>query len=203
MESTRKNLIHSRDELLAVLKRLRAANDNLAYRTFGGLRVMIRNDPVDVEDSGTYINFDVSIVTEDELPAIAKAVNNEMDIMPDDAGCVVIEEYSFLETDGEGLKEAMDFLNVVNHWTVCQCGEYLIKDEGAMCYYCHLTNDPSESSEDVFCPICHEESRPRWMIATSCCKRQMHRKCKEACIAASAQSAFPQAPSCPLCRTAW
>lgn len=196
----KRTLVHSSEDLLAVLKRLKAANDNVTYRTAGGLRVMIRNDPVDSEPGqpeSAYINFDVSVVTEDELPAIVKAINNEIDIVMDDSGCVVIEEYSFADTDAEGLKEAMDFLNDIEQWTVCQCGEYLIKDQGAMCYYCHLTTDPADKGEDVFCPICHEETRPRWTVATPCCKAKMHRKCKEACIAAAAS------PTCPMCRKAW
>jgi hypothetical protein len=186
--------------LLATLRRMRTCNDNVAYRTTGGLRVMIRNDPD--SDSEEDLSFDVSIVTEDETPAIVKSIKNEIDIMEDDAGCIVIEEYSFSDTDADSLQSAVDFLNAVDLWTVCPCGEYLIKDKIhnpalEMCYYCELTNNGD--LEDVFCPICHENGASRWMVTTSCCNQKMHKKCKETCIATDVL----RDPRCPMCRTSW
>ena len=131
--------------------------------------------------------------------AIVKSIKNEIDIMEDESGCVVIEEYSFEENDLEGLQTAVDFLNAVEHWTVCPCGEYLIKDALApgadMCYYCDMTTP--EGGETVFCPICHESGNVRWMVATACCKQRMHRKCREACIR------HDDPPRCPMCRSSW
>ena len=190
-------MISKPEALLRTLKRMRASNDNVAYRTSGGLRIMVRNDP-ESEDEG-YLTFDVSVVTEDESEAIVKSIKNEIDIMEDESGCVVIEEYSFEENDLEGLQTAVDFLNAVEHWTVCPCGEYLIKDALApgadMCYYCDMTTP--EGGETVFCPICHESGNVRWMVATACCKQRMHRKCREACIR------HDDPPRCPMCRSSW
>ncbi len=183
--------------LLTALKRLCAANDNMTYRTSGGLRVMIRHEPDEEEE----ISFDVSIVIEEEHPSIEKALKNEIDIVEDESGCIVIEDYAFESTDTEALKGAMDFLNAVDLWTVCPCGEYLIKDknvthDASMCYYCEMTHDGQH--EDIFCPICHESGNQRWMITTPCCTQKMHKKCKEACITSDGLRDIPS--RCPMCR---
>jgi len=190
--------------LLTTLKRMKEANDNVAFRTTGGLRIMLRNDP-DSEDESDDIAFDVSVVIgEDENPSIVKAIKNEIDIMEDEAGMVVIEDYAFSETDNESLKNCMDFLNAVDLWTVCPCGEYLIKDKHenqgvTMCYYCEMTANGDGSS--IFCPICHESGSARWMIGTTCCKQKMHKKCKEACIASDGIRLVDS--RCPMCREPW
>ena len=192
-----KRLIHDPAALLRTVLRLREANDNVTFRTEGGLRVMLRNEP-DMGSSTSLVAFDVSVVTEDEDASIVTAINNEIDIMEDDSGCVVIEEYSFLVSDAEGLQAAVTFLNDVNLWTVCACGDYLIKDHPAtLCYYCDMTH--AGGAADVFCPICHEQGYPRWMVTTACCAQQMHKKCKAACQAASSASSG----TCPMCRKAW
>ena len=197
--SKKRAFITRPEALLAVAKRLRVSNDNLAYRTSGGLRIMLRNDPdpdVDHEDANV-LAFDVSVITDNESSAIIRSIKNEVDIMEDESGCVVIEEYEFGESDDDALKSAMDFLNEVDQWTVCACGEYLIKDFPATeCYLCELTHagDPT----DIFCPICHEPGRARWMTTTTCCAQQLHAKCKTACKEASGTT------GCPMCRsTLW
>lgn len=192
--------ITNEDALLKTLVRLRAANDNVTYRTSGGLRVMIRNDPDDPLSED--IAFDVSIIIEDEPPAVEKSLRNEIDISEDESGCIVVDEYSFAKSDTEALKTAMDFLNQVDHWTPCPCGCYLIKDAATMCYYCEMTAEPpGNADDDIFCPICHESGHPRWMIHTTCCKQKMHRKCKETCIASAALRL--QDAQCPMCRASW
>lgn len=189
--------------LLKLVKRLRDANDNLAYRTSGGLRIMIRNDP---DDAGPgEVAFDVSVVIDDESPEIVKAIQNEIDIMEDDSGCIVIEDYAFSETDGESLKSAVKFLNSVDTWTVCPCGEYLIKDafenaEATMCYYCECTREAHETLEH-FCPICHDIGCARWMITVPCCNQKMHRKCQQACIVSASIRHVEN--KCPMCCQAW
>lgn len=197
-------LVNNPSALLALLSRLKASNDNVAFRTSGGLRVMIRNDPdSDVED----LMFDVSVIIEDESPSIVKAVKNEVDIMEDDAGVIILEEYSFPKSDGDALKGAMDFLNALDAWTVCPCGEYLVKDKyldanaASMCYYCELTRGPTANDDDVYCPICMNDGCERWMVATECCKQKMHRRCREECIATS--HLRNNTPECPLCRSLW
>lgn len=192
-------LITSKDAFLKTLIRLREANDNVAFRTSGGLRIMIRNDPSD-DNTKDSLDFDVSVVAEEEVPAIAKALRNEVDIIEDECGVIVIEEYSFLESDTENLERALEFLNIVDSWCICPCGEYLIKDTCTMCYYCDLTRNPDDTT-GIFCPICHEEGCSRWMIETECCKQKMHRKCKDTCIA-TAESRLQEA-RCPMCRTEW
>jgi hypothetical protein len=196
-EVSKKRAFITRPEaLLAVAKRLRVSNDNLAYRTSGGLRIMLRNDPdpdVDHDDINV-VAFDVSVITDNESSAIVRSIKNEVDIMEDESGCVVIEEYEFGESDDDALKSAMDFLNEVDQWTVCACGEYLIKDFPATeCYLCELTHagDPT----DIFCPICHEPGRARWMTTTTCCAQQLHTKCKTLCRESSTTG-------CPMCRSA-
>lgn len=196
-------LVNNPSALLALLTRLKTANDNVAFRTTGGLRVMVRNDPeADADD----FMFDVSVVVEDELPCIVKAIKNEIDIMEDDAGVIVVEEYTFGRSDGESLKGAMDFLNVVNMWTVCPCGEYLVKDkyhdpESNMCYYCELTRGTAAEGQ-VYCPICMTDGYERWMVATECCKQKMHKRCRENCITTS-HLRNSDSPKCPLCRAGW
>lgn len=184
---------------LRMLQRLMASNDNVAYRTSGGLRIMLRNEPNDDQDD---ISFDVSVVIEDEPPAIERAMKNEIDIMEDESGCLVIEEYSFMLEDTETLNNVVEFLNAVDLWCVCPCGEYLIKDNGKMCYYCEMTAEkPDPTQEDIFCPICHESGHARWMMNTSCCKQKMHRKCRETCIASAGLRL--QDAQCPMCRASW
>ena len=193
-------LITSKEALLQTLIRLREANDNIAFRTTGWLRVMVRNDPSSDSVNKDNLDFDVSVVAEEEVPAVAKALKNEIDIIEDECGVIVIEEYSFLETDTESLEQTMDFLNLVDSWCICPCGEYLIKDKKNMCYYCDMTQNPQETA-GIFCPICHEEGCSRWMVETECCKQKMHRKCRETCIATA--EARLQEASCPMCRTEW
>jgi hypothetical protein len=197
----KKKFINDPEALLKTLKRLRKANDNVTYRTSGGLRIMLRNEPDDDDGPGN-ISFDVSVVIEDELPSVEKAFRNEIDIMDDESGCIVIEEYSFAPDDVDSLQEAVNFLNQVDLWTICPCGEYLIKDapEG-MCYYCEMMTCPNKEDPDVFCPICHESGHPRWMITTTCCKQKMHRKCKETCVSSSEMRL--QDAQCPMCRAPW
>ena len=193
-------LISKPEALLHTLKRMRRCNDNVAFRTRGGLRVMVRNDPEDAEKN--YLTFDVSVITEDEAPSTVTAIKNEIDIMEEESGCVVIEEYSFAEDDAEGLQTAVDFLNDVDRWTVCPCGEFLIKDAPAdMCYYCEMTAE--DGGETLFCPICHETGHVRWMVATSCCKQRLHRKCKETCVATESLRSDNDVPRCPMCRSSW
>ena len=192
-----KKFVSDPEALLRTLQRLVNANDNVTYRTSGGLRVMIRNDPNDDQDD---ISFDVSVVIEDEPPAVEKALKNEIDIMEDDSGCIVIEEYSFMREDAETLKNVVDFLNAVDAWCVCPCGEFLVKDGCTMCYYCEMTAEKTDT-DDVFCPICHESGHPRWMVNTACCKQLMHRKCKDTCVSSAALRL--QAAQCPMCRASW
>jgi hypothetical protein len=200
--AAKKVLIRDEDAFLLVLKRLKEANDNVAYRTSGGLRIMIRNEPIVEDGHEKDITFDISVVVDEESPAILKAIKNEIDIMEDDSGCIVIEEFSFPPDDTDTLKHVVEFLNAVELWTVCQCGEYLIKDACVMCYYCQMTGDPQEDAEDVFCPICHESGRKRWMTTTACCSQRMHTKCKEDCIVSSTLR-LQEPPVCPMCREPW
>lgn len=195
----KKKFISDSAALLKTLKRLGAANDNVTYRTFGGLRIMLRNEPDD--DDPNNIAFDVSVVIEDEPPSIEKAFRNEIDIMEDESGCIVIEEYSFAPDDADSLQQVMDFLNQVDLWIICPCGEYLIKDAPeTMCYYCEMTC-LGEKEEDIFCPICHEIGHPRWMTTVSCCSQKMHKKCKDTCISSSELRL--QEARCPMCRAPW
>ena len=197
-----KKFISDPAALLKTVKRLSKANDNVTYRTSGGLRIMLRNEPDD-EDGPDTIAFDVSVVIEDESPSVEKAFRNEIDIMDDESGCIVIEEYSFAPDDTESLQQAVDFLNQVDLWTVCPCGEYLIKDAPeVMCYYCEMTvySDDKEDP-DIFCPICHESGHQRWMTTTPCCKQKMHKKCKATCVS-SAELRLQEA-QCPMCRAPW
>ena len=201
-----KKFISDSAALLRTLKRLRSANDNVAYRTSGGLRIMIRNDPDSETDvNKTEIAFDVSVVIEDEPEEIVKAIKNEIDIMEDDSGCIVIEDYSFQETDAEALKSAVDFLNAVDSWTVCPCGEFLIKDAHvdtvpskaavSMCYYCECTRESTDTL-DVQCPICHDHGSTRWMVKLPCCGQWMHRKCQQSALRLVENK-------CPLCCRSW
>ena len=206
----KKAFISDAAALLRTLKRLRDANDNVAYRTSGGLRIMIRNDPESETDvSGKELSFDVSVIIEDEPDEIVKAIKNEIDIMEDDSGCIVIEDYSFQDTDTESLQTAVDFLNAVDLWTVCPCGEFLIKDAHvgtalkaavSMCYYCECTRESNDTLE-VQCPICHDHGSTRWMVKLPCCGQSMHRKCQQSCIASSSLRLVEN--KCPLCCRSW
>ena len=186
-----------------VLRRLRTSNDSVAFRTPGGLRLAIRNDPDD-EGRENWFTFDVCVVvSEDEKPSVTNAVKNEIDIMDDDevSGFAIIDQYEFREDDAESLEAAKEFVNTAAAWTVCQCGDYLIKDRGAMCYYCEMTARRDEDVDKEFCPICHEHGYARWMVVTSCCKQKLHKKCKEACIVSNDLRELES--RCPMCRELW
>jgi hypothetical protein len=198
-EKKKSVFINDPGALLKTLKRLGHANDNVTYRTSGGLRIMIRNDPDDTDERT--ITFDVSVVIDDEPPSVEKAFRNEIDIMDDESGCIIIEEYAFAVDDTESLHNVVTFLNALNLWMICPCGDYLIKDTPeVMCYYCEMTKCLDEK-EDVFCPICHESGHPRWMTTTTCCGQFMHKKCKETCI--SSAELRLQDVQCPMCRAPW
>ena len=123
--------------------------------------------------------------------------------MDEDEGVVVIKEFEFEDADAEELKEAVDFVNAVNAWTICPCGDHLVKDQPAgngICYFCEMTTH-KDDEETRFCPICHEEGRLRWMVETPCCHQHLHRKCKDSCVATAAVRL--QDAQCPMCRAAW
>jgi hypothetical protein len=185
------------DSVLRVLRRLRDANDTVAFRSSGNLRVMLRNDP-DCPDNE--LGFDVSVVTTGEPDAVERALSNEIDVMPEDDGIgnIVVEEYSFDPArDPETLTEIVDFLDALDAWRVCPCGDYIIKDAEQQCYYCDLMTDPETTSDDI-CPICHEDvNNPRWIFRTPCCRQVMHRACRDACARP------PLEPRCPMCRVQW
>ena len=190
---------------LAVLKRLRAKDDSFAFRASGGLRIVIRNDKDDDEDDANpdWFTFEVGVVVNDEeRPCVIKSIKNEVDIMEDVdvGGIAVLETFEFDQADDESLMESIEFLNAVDHWTVCPCGDYLIKDRGETCYYCQMTHRQDDTEEN-FCPICHEVGRNRWMITTGCCKQKMHKKCKEACIVSNDLRNLES--RCPMCREPW
>ena len=200
---TDQKLVTDAQALLRVLKRVRASHDSLAFRSTGGLRLAIR-DTAEDELREKWLTFDVCIVVaDDEKPSISAAVKNELDVLEDEelAGFAIIEQYEFRDDDAESLNAVMEFLNTAALWTVCQCGEYLIKDRHAMCYYCELTARQGDDAENVFCPICHETGYPRWMVTTSCCKQKLHKKCKEACIVSDDLRDVES--RCPMCRETW
>lgn len=204
-------LITDPGALLRVLKRLHATDDGYAgfrFRTAGGLRVAIRNDSDsdDLRDE-TWLAFDVNIaVEEDEPPSVLKAIKNEIHVIADDtAGLYVIDEFEFDPADQESLTSAMDFINDVNMWTVCPCGDYFIKDRGDMCYFCDMSMRADENGEQIFCPICHDVGHVRWMVTTNCCKQKLHKKCKEACIVSEdlRNRDGARCSRCPMCREPW
>lgn len=186
---------------LAMLRRVRDNDDAFTFRSSGGLRIVIRNsgDLDDDDMTEDWLAFELGVVVnDDERAGVLKAMKNEFG--DDLDGVIVFKEFEFDVADDENLMDAMKYLNRMDGWTVCPCSEHVIKDLEPACYYCQMTHRQGET-ENIFCPICHEEGRSRWMVTTACCNQKLHKKCKESCIISANLRNLES--KCPMCREPW
>jgi hypothetical protein len=186
--------------MLACMLRMHLSNEAVVFWNHSReFKVMIRNDPVDAET----VAFDVCIVygdEDDETVAsrqVPKVLEMEYDGYFDEEGTFVVDEYSFkmdqVARHPDMLDEARKKINEIHAFRICRCGSYFIKDGGAMCLFCQLTNENYESRQH-FCAICHENSIERHMLRQTCCNQMLHRSCLSTWVITSKDT------RCPLCR---
>jgi hypothetical protein len=164
--------IESVNSLYAALSRLCEANDAFVFRNPGGIPILLRGIKED-----DHCNVDVSVTTCEDRPCIEECMKNEVGVSQED-NFFILHEFTI---DEDTIKEIQEALNSMWLWTVCPCGQYIIKQANEeMCYMCRMTlaSTITAPSQESFCPICHDaRSHPRWMMQTPCCKQAMHRLC--------------------------
>lgn len=208
-------LITCPKSFVEAIQRLCKGKDAIAFRNPSGLRIMLRYDLTselisDSEENKNVLSFDLSILLEGESDYIKKLIQNEVDMMMDSGeveNCV-IDEFDLNPTNESDVQEVIDLINKVYTWSICPCGEYLIKDNDTMCLYCQMIQPPDDELENFFCPICHEETRVRWSVQLPCCKQKIHRSCKIRYEEKQRQQQqqdedTSQDLHCPLCRSVY
>jgi hypothetical protein len=90
---------------------------------------------------------------------------------------------------------ALERINKVYNYSICGCGERLIKDERPICFFCHMTGS-NETMEEELCCICHEKTPRVSLKVQTCCKQYIHPRC----LSTWEHTKETGAASCPLCR---
>lgn len=203
--------ITSRDAFISALQRICSSKDAIAFRSPAGLRIMLRYDLtselIQESEEKNILSFDLSILLEGETDYIKRIIQNEVDLMMESGeveNCVV-EEFDLCPTNEKDVEEVINLVNRVYTWSICPCGEYLIKDGSHMCVYCQMTQPPEDSIDTFFCPICHDETRVRWSVHLPCCKQRIHRSCKVRYEQQQQQEEEHdgQNVKCPMCRSVY
>lgn len=180
-------LVYTPGALLACVARLMAAQDEMEISTHGGLRVRLRYGCGENDYS-----FDVSLMEDTRTArALENDVKFDMDSDDEDEDSHVVNVFGFDATDAPAVLAAVQFMNDLDAWTVCGCGDHLIKDRADVCYCCELTRRPDDVQRET-CPICHADGPPRWMTAAPCCGQRLHRACYRLCLEGNQR--------CPMCR---
>ena len=191
-------IIRSAKGFLGCLRRLHNNNDAITFMNDeNSLRIRVRNDPfVEDEDEEDVIGFEVCLVDDDD-DALHDVLKLESGGYVDDERILVLETYEFvreeLEQDPTLLQPAIDFINGVFHYTICLCGKYLVKDDAAMCYYCHMTASDEDLKQE-FCFVCHTSTVQKQMTCLKCCSQYVHAKCLNRWRSVSKNK------DCPHCR---
>lgn len=178
--------------LLATLKRLHILDDGVLFwneqRTF---KIMLRNDPVDSET----LACELAIIIDEDDDALAKILEMCSDGYMEDSCTYVAHTWSFPmeHFTVEEAAKIMHVLNEVHQYRACDCGKYIIKDEGTMCYFCQMTSSAPDR-ECHFCPICCEDGVAMHMVEQPCCKQRLHTRCLKTWKSKSNND------RCPFCR---
>ena len=192
------------DNFLVALSRLHAMND--AVLLPGGeatprVRVMLRNDPSD--EAGPDVeeySFDVSLVIDGDDTDMCVPMRNDVDLICEDDCTWIVDTFTLSKKARKfEIQEVVGKINDILTWTVCHCGEYLIKDGCPTCISCLLTNSKENVETLDFCAIC-QESTPRMLMSDQpCCHQKLHPMCLK--IWVDTCSTADISKGCPLCRT--
>lgn len=184
------DLVKDSTSLLAVLWRLRNANEAvLFYNRDGSLKLMLRNDPQDLDT----LACDLCIVTDEEDDTMQRLLELHPDGYTDDPTTYVLDNWQFdaSKVVARDMDKVVAAINAAHLLRVCPCRRYLIKDDAAYCFYCHMTSTPSDQQHD-FCPICYDDGVRMHMTVLPCCSQALHRQCLSTWKSKSDR--------CPLCR---
>lgn len=179
--------------LWSTLVRLHATNDAVVFwnrdRSF---KIMLRNDP---EDAVT-LACDLSIVFDEEDPAMGRVMDLMFDGYLEEAGIYVLESWKFSreECAPEDVTPVLNAINRVHDYSLCPCGSYVIKDRAPMCAFCHLTSTVDDAADEGMCAICHDACLARHAVHMGCCNQMLHGRCLRTWKSTS------EDPRCPLCR---
>ena len=178
---------------LGCLRRLHNHNDAVMFwNRDKDFRLMVRNDPCDDATLG----FEVCILA-DEDEDISTVLQLEcLGYFEDNV--YVLETYSLSWDDVNAksalLEPALDFVNAVFNYSVCPCGEHLIKDDSSICYYCQMSSSVEDLAQ-AFCFVCHQTSIKKHMKSLPCCHQYLHRACLDKWKSVAVDA------SCPHCRS--
>lgn len=178
--------------LYGAIKRLHAINDAVVFwneaRT---LKLMLRNDPVDPDT----VACELALVYDEDDEAMQRVVDLLDGGYVDEPGTFVLDSWSFqaAEFAVEDVTKIAGVINDAYLFTICPCGSYLIRDDAAMCVYCHMTST-AEEKRSFFCTICREDGLAMHMKHQPCCQQRLHSHCLATWRAKS------QDERCPLCR---
>ncbi len=187
-----KELVCDADSLFTALKRLHATNDGvLFWNEQRSLQLMLRNDPVDAET----LSCELVLIFEVEDEKMQRLLDLTNDGFFDEPGVYVLDSWTFQmnEFTPHAARKVMDAVNSAYLYRVCPCASYLVKDDGAICVFCHMTSK-AEDRTPHFCSICCEDGMAMHMRRQACCQQHMHSHCLATWLAKSGDD------RCPLCR---
>ena len=201
-----------RSNFSRVLKRICRTKDTLAILNPHGLRILIRyNEP---DEDQTDLAFDIAVyANETDHAHIRKALENNVspfsvlgEGIEDGENIYVLDEFVVSEDfePRETFNDAVELLNSIWTWKVCSCGQYFIKDTdlnhtpasgesgevNAHCLFCELKGE--QLPGDLVCTICCETlNNTSQVIQLPCCGKTIDGLCYHKCRG-----------SCPFCRQA-
>lgn len=190
------SVIPSVSGFLGCLRRLHNHNDAVMFWNHDkDFRIMIRNDPCD----DVTLGFEICIIADEDddicnvlqLSCLGPAAYCEDDTY-------VLETYSLSMEEVTAkpslLEPALECVNSIFNYSMCPCGDHLIKDDSAICYYCQLSSSVDDMTQ-AFCFVCHQTSIKKHMKLLDCCHQYLHRACLEKWENVAADA------SCPHCRS--
>lgn len=185
-------LVGDPDSVAGVIKRLHVLNDAIVFwNEERSLKLMLRNDPIDVDT----VACELAVLYDETDERMADMLDMTNDGYVDEAGTYVLDSWTWPAEafDGDAARKVMQAINEAYLARVCPCGNYLIKDDAAMCLYCHLTATPAGRAAR-FCPICRDDGLDMHMVTQPCCGQHLH----IGCLAMWKSKGDDQ--RCPLCR---
>lgn len=185
-------LVRDEGALYGVVKRLHNHNDAVTFwneqRTF---KLMLRNDPS--EDDAA--SCELLVLWDEDDERMQRVVELISDGYVDEAGVYVLDSWQFPHADFQAndVRKMMHAINDAYLYRICPCGEYMIKDDAAVCVFCQMTSTP-QGRHKHWCSICCEDGMAMHMRQQPCCQQYLHAGCMATWVAKSGDG------RCPLCR---
>lgn len=175
------------------IRRIHNTNEALMFwNREATFKIMLRSDACTDEKVG----IEVCAVLDDDR--LRQAFEMECSGYVDEDDVYVFDTFEFdaevLERDEDVVRPAVDLVNAIFEFTLCQCDRRIIRDDTKLCLLCHLTSK-DEDLVSVFCFVCFETGVKKHFTTLTCCNQAVHTRCLQQWHTSNTQK------RCPHCRS--